>query len=273
MKVLLFLTLLVSSLVRAQVNLDRAYLGKTGNTLFYDLNDPNTIWAIPPHLEATSLDDVVKVGSEYRVRYSVSLPQQTVLDLIPPENSPLTFRAFRATQFSLEQLTDVDPRLKPHIIPLGDMGMFGEKIPYTITLQAKHYPHLAKKTAYHLLNGKHMLLLGRVIYYFSAARSGQLFQAQSVVGILAPKIKVTTPLQKAKLTTHALNHKANPEIDEAWHQLEEMLEVLKSGSPSTPNPLHVVSNSLGNYAPQILFQSQTACWDKGMENVICLKDQ
>lgn len=270
MKTILFLTLL-SSLVHAQVNLDRAYLGKTGNTLFYDLNDPNTVWAIPPNLEATSLDDVVKVGTEYRVRYNVSLPKQTLLDLVPPENSPLVFRAFRATEFSLEQLTDVDPRLKPNIIPLGDMGMFGENIPYSISLQAKHYPNLAKKTAYQLFDGKHMLLLGRVIYYFSAVRSGQLFQAQSVVGILAPKAKVATPLQKPKLKTNALNHKSDPKIDEIWHNLEEMFEAQRGGPPYTPSPLLITPTE--SYNPQILFQSQTACWDKGIENVICLKDQ
>lgn len=275
MKTILLLTLLSwSVLSQAQVNLDRAYLGKTGNTLFYDLNDANSIWAIPKYLEATPLNEVVKVGSEYRVRYNVSLPETTLLDLAPIAESPLVFRAFRATEFTLEQLTDVDPRLKPNIIPLGDMGMFGEQIPYSISLQAKHYPNLAKHTTEHLFDGKRMMLLGRIFYSFSAARSGQLFQAQSVVAILAPKKAIVTPPQKPKSRVPAFGGSIDDEIAETLSKVAESLKAFKqsSNNPEELSPM-LIPTPTGSYIPQILFHSQSECWDKGIENVICLKDQ
>lgn len=229
---LIFLTLFYVT-ANAQVNLDKSYNGRTGNTLFYDLNDSNIVWAIPKYLEATSANDILIVGLEYRVRYNVGLPAKTIADLVPEAGSPLSFRAFRATEVTLEQLTDIDPKFKPTIIPLGDIGMFGESIPYSLTLSAKHYPIGAKRTANHLFNGDHAYMLGRVLYHFSASRSGQLFQAQSAVAILTPKKKVahTFTLMEDNLTL-----------------------------------------SDDTYTPQIKYNSQTSCWDKVEENVICLKD-
>lgn len=227
---LIFLALFYVT-ANAQVNLDKSYNGKTGNTLFYDLNDTNVVWAIPKYLEATSADDILTVGSEYRVRYNVGLPAKTVADLIPETGSSLIFRAFRATEVTLEQLTDIDPKFKPVVIALGDIGMFGETIPYSLTLSARHYPIGARRTANHLFDGDHAYMLGRVLYHFSAFRSGQLFQAQSAVAILTPKKKSTS-----------------------------VFSLMSDG---------ILEDT---YSPQIRYNSQTSCWDKIEENVICLKD-
>jgi len=272
MKILMLIVLLTGHLGIAQVNLDRAYLGKTGNTLFYDINDQNLIWVIPKYLDATSANDILQIGSEYRVRYNVSLPEQTLVDLAPQAGSPLRFRAFRATQVTLEQLTDVDPRLKPNIIPLGDIGMFGETISYNISIQSRYYPNTAKNLTKHLFDGKRSFLLGRVFYYFSAIRSGQLFQAQSVVAILTPK---KTPISKVKIKVAALEDSSfdQNKFKSSHFKIEFLLE--PQGHPHPP--LKYVTHSelqfdTQAYNPQILFNSQSGCWNKGTENVICLND-
>lgn len=235
-----------SSISKAQVNLDKAYLGKTGNTLFYDLNDPNSIWVIPKYLEATSANEVILNGTEYRVRYHVSLPATSIIDLQPQAGSPLVFRAFRATEVALEQLIDIDPKLKPQIVALGDIGMFGENIPYSISIESKKFPNAAKRVVKRLFDGKQRLVLGRIHYHFSAFRSGQLFQAQSTVAVLTPK-----------------------SIKEVKTRLKNAFSETLLSSTNVELPLLPMDQT---YTPQILFNSQSGCWGKGLEDTICLKD-
>jgi hypothetical protein len=257
MKLILMSLFVLNSLGMAQVNLDKAYLGKTGNTLFYDLNDQNTIWVIPKYLEAKNANEIFQVGTEYRVRYNVSLPEQALFDLAPQSGSPLTFRAFRATETILDQTSDIDPILKPKIQPLGDIGMFGESIPYSIVLQAKNHPNSAKRTARHLFDGKRSYLLGRITYYFSAIRSGQPYQAQSTVAILAIRKQAPAPSKKQKL------------VNSFFASTSSSIET----SHSTANLVDPNDPMLNqSYNPLILLNSQTDCWNKSLENVICLKD-
>lgn len=221
---------------------------------------------------------MIKVGSAWHVRYTVGLPQKTLTDLVVPENSPLVFRAFRATEVKLEQMTDIDPKLKPQIIPLGDIGMFGEKIPYSLSLQAKHYPNTAQYTARHLFNGQRSYLLGRIFYYFSAVRSGQLFQAQSVVAILAPRTQVPKPTAPKKKKSTTLARGADLTVPLTEYEQSEAMTLMMSSVESINKALmqyqseNTDSSSLEKYNPRILFHSQSQCWDQGLENVICLKD-
>jgi len=236
----------LSSVSKAQVNLDKAYLGKTGNTLFYDLNDQNSIWVIPKYLEATAANEVILNGTEYRVRYHVGLPASSIADLQPQAGSPLIFRAFRATEVTLEQLIDIDPKLKPQILALGDIGMFGENIPYSVSIESKKFPNAAKRTVKRLFDGKQRLVLGRIHYHFSAFRSGQLFQAQSTVAVLTPKSIKELKTKPKNALSEIFSAPANVEI-----------------------PLLPIDQV---YTPQILFNSQSGCWGKGLEDTICLKD-
>lgn len=237
---LIFLTLFYIT-ANAQVNLDKSFNGKSGNTLFYDLNDANVVWAIPKYLEATSANDILEIGSEYRVRYTVGLPLKTLGDLIPEPGSTLTFRAFRATQAALEQMSDIDPKLKPVITALGDIGMFGESIPYNVSISKLHYPNTARHAAYHYFDGKHAYIVGRILYHFSAARSGQLFQAQSTIAILTAKKKSLPMMFSENLGGNGVGT-MDTVLDET-------------------------------YTPQILYNSLSGCWGKSIENAICLKDQ
>lgn len=222
--------------VKAQVNLDRSYNAKSGNTLYFDVADPRIVWAIPRFLEAKSSDEILTVGKEIRVRYTVGLPEKTIADLVPEVGSTLNFRAFRATESRFEQATDIDPKFKPVVMPLGDINMFGEAIPYSLNLDANHYPNGARYVAKHLFDGKIGYVLGRIAYYFSASRSGQLYQAQSTVAILVPKKK------SVKTNMFAADFEVNGISDERI------------------------------YNPEIQYNSQTGCWDKAIEGVICLKD-
>ncbi len=238
----------------SQVNLDRPYLGKTGNTLFFDTHEPKLIWSIPKFLEATNANDIVRVGDEYRVRFNVSFPEKSKVDLAPQEEgSPLVFRAFRATQVSLETFADIDPKLNPTISALGDYGMFGESIPYMMSLQTKKYPISARHTAKHLFDGKNMLVLGRVNYYFSALRGGQPFEAQSTVAIIIPK--------RVDKKSRRLSGEVN--------NINEVLN-LQSANERTDIPSPKIESV--NYNPLIQYHSQTGCWGQVNEGIICLKD-
>jgi hypothetical protein len=235
MKYLFIILTVFCTTANAQVNLDKSYNSKTGNTLYFDVTDQNVVWAIPRFLEAKSSNEILTVGKEIRVRYTVSLPEKTIVDLVPEAGSTLNFRAFRATESKLEQTIDIDPKFKPTIVPLGDINMFGESIPYSLNLDAKHYPNGARYVAKHLFDGKIGYVLGRIAYYFSASRSGQLYQAQSTVAILVPKKK------QIKTNMFAVDFKIDALEDAA-------------------------------FSPEIQYNSQTACWGKALENVICLKD-
>jgi hypothetical protein len=236
MKLFLLCLTVFCATANAQVNLDKPYAGKSGNTLFYDLTDANIVWAIPSTLEATSDLDILNIGNEYRVKYTVGLPQSTVTDLAAEPNSTLSFKAFRATETTLDQFIDIDAKFKPVITPLGDIAKFGEPVMYNLSVSRKSYPNGAKSALMHLFDGKHTYTLGNIKYYFSASRSGQLFQAQSTIGILTGKKK---------------QPRTNMFADDYELKVFDTEKV---------------------FNPEIQMNSQTGCWGKAIENIICLKD-
>lgn len=250
---LILIFILFSIKALSQVNLDRPYLGKTGNTLFFDTSESQLVWVIPKYLVATSVDDKVRVGDEYRVRFNVSLPDFAKMDLIPEAGNPTTFRAFRATQVYLEDFTDVDPKLNPKLTALGDSAMFGETIPYSLSLQANKYPRTARHTIRHLFDGKNLRVLGRVKYFFSALRGGQPFEAQSVVSIIVPRKSMKEKVKSNLGLSNSLN-------------LLNQISVFKDST----RELQFEEDSL--YNPKILLHSQTGCWDQDNENTICLRN-
>jgi hypothetical protein len=244
----------VSVIAQAQIDLDHAYLGKKGNRFFYDSSVPNLVWAIPISLEASPNGVFVDLGARYKMGYTVSIPLEHKLELDVNMDIPeIEFRSFRATDFEfIPDIIDISDDLKPEITPMGDLGMFGETIPWSLSVIKGQKTNkngtgallidenFAKTTLFNLFAGKHRFSLGRIHYFFSAVRGGQPYMAETSIGIFSEKYK-------------HLNY---------------------SSEFSSPRVLR----SLGNpeeseeFSPSIIFDSQKTCWGKPQNNVICLKD-